>query len=136
MSVELIVHLSRAAMPTPEAWAQGLLDCGFLAELDADFDVDAFSGFLPCRYDGADAGFEYESGPIEFIDDLELPSDFDFSVTFTTASSTRELASSVVSAAALCYLTGGILVDPQADLAIPAVEAIAWAREVLAEIDL
>jgi hypothetical protein len=28
-------------------------------ELDTDFDVKAFSGFLPCKYVGEDAGFEY-----------------------------------------------------------------------------
>jgi hypothetical protein len=29
------------------------------ADLDVDFDVEAFSGFLPCKYDGKPGGFEY-----------------------------------------------------------------------------
>ena len=123
-------------MPSPSEWAEALVDAGFLAELDAEFEVDEFAGFLPCRYGGADAGFEYSSGPIEFVDELELPSDFDFSVTFTTHSSMRELASSVVSADVLCSLSGGILVDPQGDVAVAADGAIAWAREQLEEIEL
>jgi len=136
MSVELTVYMARTAMPSPPDWAQAIVDAGFPAELDVEFDVDTFSGFLPCRYDGGEAGFEYLSGPIEFVDDLELPSEFDFSVTFVTHSSMRELASSVVSAATLCSMTAGILVDPQADVAVSASEAIAWAREQLEAIEL
>src|SRR5687767_5524169 len=112
MSVELTVYMPRVRMPEPREWALAIVDAGFLAELDPDFDVDDFSGFLPCRYDGDDAGFEYASGSIETIDELELPDDFDFSVTFATHSSMRELASSVVAAAVLCRVSGGILVDP------------------------
>lgn len=136
MSIDLTVYMVRTEMPSPSEWAEAIVDAGFPAELDAELDVDEFSGFLPCRYAGADAGFEYSSGPIEFVDELELPSDFDFSVTFTTHSSMRELASSVVSAAVLCSLCGGILVDPQGDVAVAADGAIAWAREQLEEIEL
>jgi hypothetical protein len=41
-----------------------------------------------------------------------------------------------VSAAVLCSLSRGILVDPQADLKVTADEVISWAREQLAEIEL
>jgi len=136
MSVEFTVYLAREAMPTPADWAQEIVDRGFLAELDCAFDVDTFSGFLPCRYDDADAGFEYSSGPVELIDELELPDEVDFSVTFTTHSNMRELASSVVCAAALCAISRGILVDPQADMAVTADDAVGWASELLEEIDV
>jgi hypothetical protein len=136
MSVELTVYLPRTAMPTPSDWAQEITDRGFAAELDSDFDVDRFAGFLPCRYDGVDSGFEYSSGPIEAVDELELPDEFDFSVTFITHSDMRELASSVVCAAVLCAHSRGILVDPQADTAVSADDAIPWARELLTEIDI
>lgn len=136
MSVEFTVYMERASMPKPAAWAQAIADSGFPAELDADFDVDTFSGFLPCSFDGAEAGFEYSSGPIEYVDDLELPEEFDFAVTFATHSDMRQLASSVVCAAVLCSVTRGVLVDPQADIAVPGDDAIGWAREQLEEIDL
>lgn len=136
MSVDFTVYMARTEMPSPAEWAEAIVDAGFPAELDAELDVDEFSGFLPCRYAGADAGFEYVSGPIEFVDGLELPSDFDFSVTFSTHSSLRELASSVVSAAVLCSLCRGILVDPQGDVAVDADGAIAWAREQIEEIEI
>ena len=135
MSVDLIVFTSRSRMPATRAWAQSIVDAGFPAELDHDFDVDTFSGFLPCRYAGADAGFEYLAGPAE-SGDLELPSGLDFSVTFTTHSELRELAASTVAAAVLCMLTGGVLVDPQADVTVPAEDALRWAREQLNEIEL
>lgn len=135
MSVEFTVYLPRDAMPSPSEWASAIRDRGFDVELGTKFDVDDFSGFLPCRIEGEDAGFEYSSGPIEFVDELELPDDFDFSVTFTTHSSQRELATSVVSAAVLCALVRGVLVDPQADMTVSAGEAVAWAGEMLDEID-
>jgi hypothetical protein len=136
MSVDFTVYMARTAMPSPGAWAQAIVDAGFPAELDVEFDVEEFSGFLPCRFDGADAGFEYLSGPIEFVDGLELPSDFDFSVTFTTHSDLRELAASVAAAAVLCSLSAGILVDPQADVVVSATGAVAWGREQLDQIEL
>jgi len=136
MSIELTVYLPRTAMPNPKEWAKAIVEAGFPAELDAKFDVDSFSGFLPCRYDGEEAGFEYDSGPIEFVDELELPDDYDFSVSFVTHSDMRELASSVVSSAVLCSISGGILVDAQADEAISSDDAISWASEMLTEIDI
>jgi hypothetical protein len=137
MSVDLMVYLPRARMPTPARWASAISEAGFEAlTLDTEFDVDEHSGFLPCRMDGAESGFEYASGPIESIDGLELPETFDFSVTLATHSDMRELACSVIAAAVLCSITDGVLVDPQADERVEAEDAIRWAREVLAEIDL
>jgi hypothetical protein len=136
VSVEVTVYLAREAMPDPSDWAKAVVDAGFELKLDSDFDVDDFSGFLPCLYEGIEAGFEYFSGPIEFVDGLELPSDFDFSVTFVTHSSMRELASSTVASAVLCQLSQGVLVDAEGDVAVPASDAIAWAREQLDAIEL
>lgn len=123
-------------MPDPSVWADAIAERGFPAELDREFDVDAFSGFLPCRFDGLDTGFEYFSGPVEFIDELDLPDHFDFSVTFSAHSDACELASAVVCAAVLCAISGGILVDPQADRTVAARDAIPWAREQLEGIEL
>jgi hypothetical protein len=120
---DLTVYLAREHMPNPSGWASAIVDAGFSAELDANFD-------------GAESGFEYASGPIEYVDDLELPNDFDFSVTFATQSDERELAASVVAAAVLCSLSKGILVDPQADITVESNDAIEWAREQLDELSL
>jgi hypothetical protein len=135
MSVDLMVYLDRERMPKPASWARAIADAGFAMRLDADFDVDEHAGFLPCEYEGEKAGFEYSSGPIETIDDLELPESFDFSVTFTTHSDLRELATAVIAAATLCKMARGVLVDPQADARVESADAIAWARDMLAEIE-
>lgn len=131
-----MVYLPRSRMPRPEDWASAITDAGFPTELDSDFDVDEHSGYLPCEHAGVASGFEYDSGPIETIDELELPDSFDHSVTFRTHSDMRELATSVIAAAVLCKLAKGVLVDPQADARVESDEAIPWAREMLAEIDL
>lgn len=137
MSVDLTVYLARAKMPTPVRWAKAIHEAGFPADLDADFDVDTFSGFLPCTYDGKPGGFEYYAGQITDDDraDLSPPAEYDFSVTFATHSSMRELATSVIAAAVLCSLTGGQLSDPQAGEEVAASQALSWAREMLGQIE-
>lgn len=135
MSVDLVVFTARRAMPAPRVWARSIVEAGFPAELDSDFDIDDFSGFLPCRYDGIDAGFEYLAGPPEAVE-LELGPEIDFSVTFVTHSDARELASSIAAAATLCSLTGGLLYDPQAGASVTAQDVMHWARETLAELQL
>jgi len=101
MSVDLVVYMARSAMPEPTVWARAIVSEGFPAELDCEFNVDSFAGLLRCRYDGADAGFEYYSTSATPDGAEDLPANVDFSVTFATGSSMRELASSVVSAAVL-----------------------------------
>lgn len=78
-------------------WAKAIREAGFPADLDADFDVDTFSGFLPCAYDGKPGGFEYFGDQVTHGGraDLKLPADYDFSVTFATHSGMRELATPV-----------------------------------------
>ncbi len=66
--------------------------------------------------------------------DLGVPADHDFSVTFATHSSMRELATSVIAAAVLCQLSGGRLSDPQAGEDVAAEDALTWARSMLTEI--
>jgi hypothetical protein len=136
VSVDLTVYLARAKMPTPLRWAKAIREAGFPVDLDADFDVDTFSGFLPCAYDGKPGGFEYFAGQVTDEDhvDLSLPAEYDFSVTFATHSDMRELATSVIAAAVLCQLAGGQLSDPQAGEDVAASQALSWAREMMDQI--
>lgn len=136
MSDDLTVYLARQSMPRPRDWAKAIVESGFPAELVADFDVDDYSGFVRCRFEGADSGFDYESGTVEYVDELDLPNEVDFSVTLGGRDTDVELASSVVSAAVLCHMSGGVLVDPHWDVSIAAEDAISWARERLEELDV
>jgi hypothetical protein len=136
MSVDLTVYLARANMPTPDRWARAIHEAGFPAELDADFDVDEHTGFLPCTYDGKPGGFEYYASKLEDEEhrDLGLPAGYDFSVTFATHSDMRGLATSIVAAAVLCQITSGRLSDQQAGEDVEASRVLSWAREMLEQI--
>jgi hypothetical protein len=137
MSVDLIVYLPRSAMPSPERWQQAIRDAGFPVELDTDFDVDSFSGFLPCRFRGAEAGFEYFGAQVEEAEraQSQAPDGCDFSVTLVTHSDLREFACSLLAAGALCDATRGLLVDPQSGESCPPERALEWVREQLAELE-
>jgi hypothetical protein len=137
VSVDLIVYLPRASMPTPARWAEAIRDAGFPVELEADFDPDTAVGFRPCQYDGAPAGFEYYSSLLSERERQELgaPAGCDFSVNLVTHSDLREFATSLIAASVLCHLSGGVLVDPQVGDRQPASGVLAWAREQLASFE-
>jgi hypothetical protein len=131
MSVVIQVFLAGERMPTPEQWARTLRTHGFDVDLDTDFDVRDFSGFLPCKYKGHDAGFEYylePAGPvIESDERLQAAiADRDSVVSFVTHSDFRELMTSVIASGVLCAISDGILFDDQF---VVANTAIAWARD-------
>lgn len=131
MSVVIQVFLAGERMPTPEQWAGTLRTHGFDVDLDTDFDVRDFSGFLPCKYKGHDAGFEYyfePAGPvIESDERLQAAiADRDSVVSFVTHSDFRELMTSVIASGVLCAISDGILFDDQF---VVANTAIAWARD-------
>ncbi len=137
MSVDLIVYLRRSAMPTPARWQRSVGDAGFPVELDTDFDVETFSGFLPCKFRGADSGFEYFSTSVDERERAEAgtPSGVDFAVTLATHSDPREFASSLLVSGALCHVSGGRLVDPQSGESISSERVLGWVREQLSGLE-
>ncbi|WP_349656778.1 hypothetical protein [Xanthomonas sp. 10-10] len=84
MSYDLVVYLQRERMPSPGARHSSIVEAGFPVALDADFDVDAFSGFLPCPVNGEISGFEYYASALSPADilELELAPGTDFSIQF------------------------------------------------------
>ncbi len=137
MSVDLIVYLPRASMPTPARWAQAIRDAGFPVELESDFDPDTATGFRPCRYRGALSGFEYYSSPLSKQERNELgaPPNCDFSVNLVTHADLREFAVSLIAASVLCHLSGGVLFDPQTGEKYPALSVLSWAQEQLVSLE-
>jgi hypothetical protein len=134
MSVDLVVYLQRASMPTPKQWADGIRATGFPVDLEFDFDPDTATGFRPCKYAGVLSGFEYYSGRLSSAECRELaaPSSCDFLVTFTTGSDLREFATSLIAASVLSQMSNGTLLDPQEGVQYPASDVLAWARKQLA----
>lgn len=140
MSVSRTVYLRRSNMPTPEAWAKAIRAAGFPIDIDTDFDAESFSGFLPCRYDGQESGFEYFVSTVaerkaedEGLETTGL-GDRDVGVSFVTHSSLRELAAAVAAAGVLCAQADGVLHDEESDERVSASNALVDAREMIASI--
>jgi hypothetical protein len=68
MSISLSVFLNAARLPPPIEWQAAIRSAGFDVELDTDFDPRAFSGFLPAKYRGRAAGFEYYLDQVSGMD--------------------------------------------------------------------
>lgn len=115
MSIQSSVFLKREAMPTPAQWAAAIRDVGFAFELGEDFDVEELSGFLPCRYDGAEAGFEYffRSADTSELSDEErrLVGDRTVQIDFVTHSSYLDLMAAVIAGCVLAHLADGVRWD-------------------------
>ena len=133
-------------MVSPIKWQEAIKSNGFDMELDTDFDVASHTGFLPCKYKGQQAGFEYyysdENSNDDFEDDEETDdteeADFvgnrDVSITLSTSSRILELTTSVIAAGILCSITDGVLYDTYAGTYFTAEESISWAKESELEI--
>jgi hypothetical protein len=132
VSISRTVYSRRSALLTPRAWAEAIRAEGFPLELDPDFDVEKFSGYLPCRFAGRDSGFEYYCSPQ--ADAPPEAGDRDVAISFVTHSSLRELATAVVAAAVLCARVDGVLHDEESDEFSSAADAVSGARALLAEL--
>ena len=135
MSYDLSVYLKRCNMPSPEQWHKAIHDAGFAVDLDADFDVETFGGFLPCPVDGKVSGFElmFRECDRQEIKESGLPPDFDFTVVFSMGNNPLEMISVLIASGVLAQLSEGWLVDPQVGQSIPANEALEQARILLTE---
>jgi len=133
MSYDLFVYLKRSEMPTPMAWREAIVGAGFPVALDTDFDVDTFTGFLPCPVNDQISGFEYYASRVDPIDakHLQLPAGTDFSVQFSIGASPLELVSALAASSVLAALAAGTLSDPQSGESISGNVAVDWARSEL-----
>jgi len=138
MSVEMLVFLDSRSMPTPERWAAAIRESEFDMVLDTDFDVTSFTGFLPCKYKGSDAGFEYF---FDRLADMEPEPDLvtrigvrDVAVSFITHYDVRELMTSIIASGVLCSITDGVLLDTEANKFVDASNAIQWSKTSEGEI--
>jgi hypothetical protein len=135
MSISRTVYVRREDVPSPTEWAAAIRAAGFPMEMDTDFDAERFSGFLPCRYEGKEAGFEYFFSEIREDDEerFELPDvgDRDIGIAFVTHASMRELVTAIIAAAVLCEMADGVCEDEEAGEIIAAKDALRCARELI-----
>lgn len=135
MSVENVVILRRDKVPSPDAWQAAISAAGFDMEMDTDFSFDDFEGFLPCKYKGEDAGFEFFFEELD-TDGLELTKEEiaqiasrDWIVTLITRSDFRDLMVAQIAASVLCAMTDGLLVEGGEPPFISASDAIFWMKK-------
>jgi hypothetical protein len=128
MSVDLFVQLPTERMPTPQQWQDAITFHGFPLKLDTDFEVESFSGYLPCDFEGKPAGFEYFYEHTT-TNGLQL-----IQIQFSTHSDITEFFGSAIAAAVLTEMSGGTLEDPQQGSFFKGAEAIAWVREVESDV--
>jgi hypothetical protein len=119
MSIVVEVRFPSGRLPTPQVWQDSIVSNNFAVEIDSDFDPVTFKGFLPARYQGQPAGFEYYYDP---------GADGKSCVSLVWAGRIREAVSGIIAAACLCHLTKGYLIDTEAGETIEAPSAIDWAR--------
>jgi hypothetical protein len=131
-----MVYLRRTTLPSGRAWSLAVKDTGFAVAMDEEFEPEKFSGYLPCRYQGAPSGFEYFSGEVSEAERVtfEVPAEFDFVVTLATRGDEAELACSTIALGVLCRLTDGMLYDPQSGESISPDEAMDWVNELLKQL--
>jgi hypothetical protein len=116
MSVELCVYLRNDRLPTHEEWQSAISEENLKLTLDA-VDLRNFDGFLPCRLDAIECGFEFDFGPLEDQDE-ELGneiSDCDRVITLTLHGNLLDLRAAMYAAAALTEISGGVFYDPQGE---------------------
>ncbi len=138
MSVENVVILNKQKMVSPAEWAAAIKEKEFDMDLDIDFDVFEMEGFLPCKYQNEDAGFEYffDELDTEELDDNEksVIADRQHAVVLVTHSDYREYMTSMIAAGVLCELTDGLMLEGGDMPFILADEAVKWVKDCEPEI--
>lgn len=131
-----MVYMRHGALPSGRSWALAVKDAEFALALDGEFDTENFSGYLPCRYQGAPSGFEYFAAKV--TDDeraaFDVPPELDFVVTLATRGDESELACAVIALGVLCRMTNGLLYDPQSGASITPDEAMDWVNEMVKQL--
>ena len=145
MSVENNVFMVRENMPSPQQWLEAIKSQGFEMDMDTDFDVVEHEGFLPCKYKGQDAGFEYYAEDVDIKELLEdgLLSDDEarqlgtrvFLVSLITHSDFREYMTSMIASGVLCSISDGMFAEGGEPPFITAAESIKWVKDCVPEIE-
>jgi hypothetical protein len=138
MSVTQTVFLSRAKLPTREAWSLAVKEHGFALELDPAFDPASSEGYVPCA--GEEAGFEYAIAAADaYLAEQELGklrdqlNGRDIAVSFVTHSRLADLKAAMIAASVLATIADGLFWSDEAGELVD--EPLALARVVGAETD-
>lgn len=115
MSVEVIVYVRDAELPSREEW-QRAIDAENIGLQLEDFSPREHTGFLPARLDGQECGFEYSFEAVDEWESEEVLTeigDRDRRVAFVWHSSELDGQAAMLAAAVLTKLTDGVFFDTQ-----------------------
>ena len=115
MSVHLCVYLLGERLPTRDAWQAAIDAAGVPLTLE-ECDTRILNGFLPCRLDGLECGFEYYFQALEQQEDTRDLGDCDRMITFILHGQMTDWKAAMYAAAALTEVSGGTYYDPQGDV--------------------
>jgi len=145
MSVENTVFMEKGKLPSPQEWLDAIRSNGFEMDMDTDFDPITHEGYIPCKYKGEDAGFEYWAEEVDFNEFLEEGTltreeadelgDRSFMVTLITRGDFRELITAMIAAAVLCEMTDGLYAEGGAPPFITADNAVKRVKKYLPELE-
>jgi hypothetical protein len=144
MSVANHIFIEQQQLPSSSQWLEAIKQYGFDMDMDVKFDTLKHEGFLACRYQGLEAGFEYWTEEINFqelLEDGQLTQEEvkqlgqrNFMVTLTTRSNFREYMTSMIASAVLCSISDGKLAEDGTPPFIASFDAVKWAKECEPEV--
>ena len=126
------VFLDRDRLPAASDWARAIREAGFDVQLPAEFELESYSGYLPCPDERT--GFEYYlesfSAPTLEIGDAGARAigQRNTVATLRFSGRTSDRMAAVAAAATLTVMTDGVLFDTEPGHFIGADAALAWAR--------
>ena len=121
MSIEIHAFIKKANVPSREDWQKSIEESGYKMSLDEDLKAFESSGFVPCKLDDIESGFEinYETTEtyIETYPTIkEKLTDQDYCITFRLGSSTDEYTCVLIASLALLRTKDAIIYDPADDM--------------------
>ena len=112
MSCDLNVFIEKSKLPTKDMWLKEINDCGFNLEFNCDFDPDTLQGFLPCKLEGKDVGFEYYNDILEDTmfsqEDTPEIEGKDICIGFSSSFEKGNVSSAMILASTLVKLANGV----------------------------
>jgi hypothetical protein len=141
MSVSTEVFLRSERMPIWQTLREGIVARGFALDLHVAFDMN-HSGFLPCRYQGRDSGFEFvhpnrrcRRGRPRIPGRVFETYDGDLGVSMTTRAWSDDLQCATIVAGVLAELSGGRVRENGSGDCVKSDRALAWARALERELN-
>jgi len=113
MSMTMCAFLKKSQIPSKDEWQKSIDGLKYDLQLHPDFKVLTDTGFIPCKLNKIDSGFEIGYPEVkEYLNDKNLKDileDRDFCITFTFSSSTSELVCILIACLSLIDIFDSII---------------------------